>query len=130
MSEHKDPHRPDGIKRTPLVAERLLLLQEVFEGTQRGASSRMAERLGITLHRWYNVLRASPLSIGLAHRIVLTFPGVTLDWLYLGHPEGLSCQIAAKLGHEAAHFQPGAAELKTSQGQRRSPRTPDLEGPG
>jgi hypothetical protein len=100
MSEHKDPHRTDGIrhKETPLVAERLLLLQEVLEGTGRGASARMAERLGITPHRWSNVLRASPLSIGLAHRIVLTFPGVSLDWLYLGRPGGLGCeQIAAAL---------------------------------
>ena len=120
MNEHKDLHRTEGIKRTPLIAERLLLLQEVLEGAGRGASARMANRLGITLHRWYNVLRASPLSIGLAHRIVLTFPGVSLDWLYLGRPEGLSCQIADKLGHRTAHFQ-AAAELKTSQEQRRSP---------
>ena len=77
MSEHKDPHRTDCIKRTPLIAERLLLLQEVFEGTGRGASRRMAERLGVTLHRWCNVLRASPLGISLAQRIVLKFPGVS-----------------------------------------------------
>jgi hypothetical protein len=121
MNEHKDLHRTEGIKRTPLIAERLLLLQEVLEGAGRGASARMANRLGITLHRWYNVLRASPLSIGLAHRIVLTFPGVSLDWLYLGRPEGLSCQIAKKLGHRTTDFQAGAAELKTSQEQRRSP---------
>jgi len=99
MSERKDPHRTDGIKRTPLIAERLQLLQEMFEGTARGASARMAERLGITLHRWYNVLRASPLSNGLAQRIVLMFPGVSLDWLYLGRLEGLSCEIAEKLGY-------------------------------
>jgi hypothetical protein len=121
MSEHKDPHRTDGIKRTPLVAERLLLLQWVLEGTGRGASARMAERLGITFHRWYNVLRGSPLSSALAQRIVLTVPGVSLDWLYLGRPEGLSCQIAEKLGYWAAHFQLGAAEQKISQEQRRSP---------
>ena len=121
MNEHKDLHRTDGIKRTPLIAERLLLLQEVLEGAGRGASARMANRLGITLHRWCNVLRASPLSIGLAQRIVLMFPGVSLDWLYLGRPEGLSCQMAEKLGYEAAHSQPGAAEQKTSQEQRRSP---------
>ena len=121
MSEHKDPHRTDGIKRTPLVAERLLLLQEIFEGAGRGASTRMAERLGITLHHWSNVLRGSPLSIGLAHRIVLTFPGVSLDWLYLGRPEGLSCEIAEKLGYGAAHSQPGAAEQKTRPEPRRSP---------
>jgi hypothetical protein len=121
MSEHKDPHRTDGLKKTPLVAQRLLLLQEMFEGTRRGASGRMAQRLGITFHRWYNVLRGSPLSIALAQRIVLNFPGVSLDWLYLGRPEGLSCQIVEKLGYEAAHFQLGAVEQKISQEQRRSP---------
>ena len=52
---------------------------------------------------------------------VLKFPGVSLDWLYLGRPEGLSCQIREKLGYGAAHFQLGAVEQKTSQEQRRSP---------
>jgi hypothetical protein len=69
----------------------------------------MAQRLGITFHHWYKVLRGSPLSIALAQRIVLNFPGVSLDWLYLGRPEGLSCEIAEKFGHWAAHFQLGAA---------------------
>jgi hypothetical protein len=117
MSEHKDPHRTDGIKKTPLVAQRLLLLQETFEGTGRGASVRMAQSLEITPHHWYNVLRGTSLGIALAQRIVRTFPGVSLDWLYLGRPEGLSCQIAEKLGYGAAH----SAEQKTSQEQRRSP---------
>jgi hypothetical protein len=121
MSEHKDPHRTKGIKKTPLVAQRLLLLQEMFEGTGRGASVRMAQSLGITPHHWYNVLRGSSLGIALAQRIVRTFAGVSLDWLYLGRPEGLSCQIAEKLGYGAAHSQPGAAEQKTSQEPRRSP---------
>src|SRR5215470_2070516 len=101
------------LKKTPLVAQRLLLLQEMFEGTGRGASGRMAECLGITLHRWYNVLRGSPLSIALAQRIVLNFPGVSLDWLYLGRPEGLSCQMAENLGYGAAHLQPGSTEQET-----------------
>jgi hypothetical protein len=125
MSEHKDPHRTDGIKRTPLVAERLLLLQEIFEGAGRGASTRMAERmaelLGITLHRWSNVLRGSPLSIGLAQRIVLTVPGVSLDWLYFGRPQGLSCQTAEKLGCGAAHLQPSAGEQKPAKDKHDRP---------
>jgi hypothetical protein len=114
MSEHKDP------KKTPLVTQRLLLLQGAFEGTGRGASARMAECLGITLHRWYNVLRGSPLSIALAQQIVVRFPGVSLDWLYRGRPEGLSCEIAERLGYGGAHPQPGAAE-QTSQEPRRFP---------
>jgi hypothetical protein len=100
------------LKKTPVVAQRLLLLQEMVEGTGRGASGRMAQRLGITFHHWYNVLRGSPLSIALAQRIVLNFPGVSLDWLYLGRPEGLSCQIAE---YATAHFQLGAVEQKTFQ---------------
>jgi hypothetical protein len=100
MSEHKDLHRTEGIKKTPVVAQRLLLLQEMFEGTGRGASVRMAHSLGITPHRWYNVLRGSSLGIGLAQRTVQTFPEVSLDWLY-GRPDGLSCQIAEKLGYGA-----------------------------
>jgi hypothetical protein len=105
------------LKKTPLIAQRLLLLQEMVEGTGRGASGRMAQRLGITFHHWYNVLRGSPLSIALAQRIVLKFPGVSLDWLYLDRPEGLSCQIAEQLGCGTAHI----AEQKTSQEQRRFP---------
>ena len=119
MSEHQDRHRTDDMKKTPLVAQRLRLLQEMFEGTGRGASLRMVQRLGITPTVWSNALTASPLSIRLAQRIVLTFPGVSLDWLYLGRPEGLSCQIAEKLGYATAHFQLSAVE--TSQEQRRSP---------
>jgi hypothetical protein len=115
MSEHKDPHRTDGVKKTPLVGQRLLLLQGMFEGTGRGASGRMAERLGITRQLWSGVLRGSPLSIALAQRIVLKFPEVTLDWLYLGRPDGLSCQIVEKIRYGTAHFQPDAVEQKTSQ---------------
>jgi len=103
----KDP------KKTPLVAQRLLLLQEAFEGTGRGASARMAEYLGITLHRWYNVLRGAPLSIALAQQIVVRFPGVSLDWLYRGRPEGLSCEIAERLRYGGAHLQPGSTEQET-----------------
>src|SRR5215831_17577210 len=67
------------------------------------------------------LVRGSPLSIALAQRIVLNFPGVSLDWLYLGRPEALSCQISEKLGYGATPFQPGTAEQKTSQEERRSP---------
>src|SRR5215467_7842830 len=109
-SSYERAQRP---KKTPLVAERLLLLQGAFEGTGRGASARMAECLGITLHRWYNVLRGSPLSIALAQQIVVRFPGVSLDWLYRGRPEGLSCEIAEKLGYGGAHLQPGSTEQET-----------------
>jgi hypothetical protein len=82
MSEHKDPRRTDDMKKTPLVAQRLRLLQEMFEGTGRGASLRMAQRLGSAPTVWSNVLTASPLSIRLAQRP--NFPrsksGLALPW--------------------------------------------------
>jgi hypothetical protein len=46
MSEHTDP------KKTPLVAQRLLLLEEMFEGRGRGAS--------VTELRDYTPLRSRP----------------------------------------------------------------------
>jgi hypothetical protein len=114
------------LKKTPVVAQRLLLLQEMVEGTGRGASGRMAQRLGITFHHWYNVLRGSPLSIALAQRVVLNFPGVSLDWLYLGRPEGLSCEIVETLGYGAAHSQPGAAEKKPAKSKYDPRQSPDV----
>jgi hypothetical protein len=125
----KDLHRTKGIKKTPLVAQRLLLLQEMLEGTGRGASVRMAQSLGITPHHWYNVLRGSSLGIALAQRIVRTFPGVSLDWLYLGRPEGLSCEIAEKLGCGAAHSRPGAADQKNQPPRKRSALTSPTRRP-
>jgi hypothetical protein len=64
MERVKDP------KKTLVVAQRLLLLQDAFEGTRRGASARMAECLGITLHRWYNVPQ-EPRKSPIARRDVL-----------------------------------------------------------
>jgi hypothetical protein len=124
----KDLHRTKGIKKTPLVAQRLLLLQEMFESTGRGASVRMAQSLGITPHHWYNVLRGTSLGIALAQRIVRTFPGVSLDWLYLGRPEGLSCQ---SLGYGAAQLPTGRRRAKDQPRAKTIPGNPGPTiGPG
>ena len=39
----------------------------------------------------------APLSKEMALRIVRKFPGVTLDWLFLGRTEGLSAELARML---------------------------------
>jgi hypothetical protein len=116
----KDLHRTKGIKKTPLVAQRLLLLQEMFESTGRGASVRMAQSLGITPHHWYNVLRGTSLGIALAQRIVRTFPGVSLDWLYLGRPEGLSCQSLGMGPHTPNRAPPSKRPAKSQDDPRQS----------
>lgn len=57
-----------------------------------------AEALGISLARWNNVENGMPLSSQLALKIVRTFPGVSMDWLFTGATNGLSFEMARLLG--------------------------------
>ena len=60
-------------------------LQAVVEGTDHGASTRMATRLdAAALEQLYT-------------RELRRCPGVTLDWLYLGNAGGLTLQMAKLL---------------------------------
>ena len=79
------------------ISGRLRRLQEILEGTDRGASTRMALRLGISKTRWGNVLHGYTLSIRLANRICARCPGISLDWLYHGRTEGLSAGMFQRL---------------------------------
>jgi hypothetical protein len=80
-------------------AERARRLQVVVEGDDRGATKRMADRLGIDYARWHNVVgRDFAIGIDVAQRIVARIPGVSLDWLYNGEPAGLSYRMAKELG--------------------------------
>jgi hypothetical protein len=47
--------------------------------------------------RLHNVECGAPLSKEMALRIVRKFPGVTLDWLFLGRTEGLTAEMARAL---------------------------------
>jgi hypothetical protein len=80
------------------VADRLRLLQAKIEGESYGASARMAKRLGIKQPRWHNFLAGKRLSLDVALQIVQRIPGVSLDWLYRGRPEGLTYDFAERLG--------------------------------
>lgn len=80
------------------VADRLRLLQAKIEGEGYGASARMAKRLGIKQPRWHNILSGSRLSLDVALQIVQRIPGVSLDWLYRGRPEGLTYELGGRLG--------------------------------
>src|SRR5258708_36688055 len=82
----------------PYSAEGLMRLEAALEGPDRGAASRMARRLNVTIQRWWNVTRGKlPLSRGLTEIIVRRIPGITSDWLQYGRPEGLSLTMARHL---------------------------------
>ena len=73
----------------------------------RGGQQAFANFLGVDRGRWNNVECGAPLSKEMALRIVRKFPGVTLDWLFLGSPEGLTAEMALALsepskGNDAA----------------------------
>jgi hypothetical protein len=72
-------------------------MSEKSVGTDHGASTRMATRLGVTPQRWSNSTHGSPLGLKTALIIVRRCPGVTLDWLYHGNAGGLTLQMAKLL---------------------------------
>ena len=63
----------------------------------RGDQQKFAELLGVDRGRWNNIECGAPLSKEMALRIVRKFPGVTLDWLFLGRTEGLTAEMARAL---------------------------------
>ena len=66
----------------------------------RGGQQAFANFLGVDRGRWNNVECGAPLSKEMALRIVRKFPGVTLDWLFLGRPEGLTMEMARALSEK------------------------------
>lgn len=94
------PHGPpmaDGShtgKNSP-TARRMRLLRESLGYDTALAFSAF---LGVSAQRWGNVETGMPLSNALALLLVKKVPGLTLDWLYLGKPDGLPFEMARKLG--------------------------------
>lgn len=83
--------RPDSDEA---VSERLKLLRRVVSGESQTA---FAARLGVETKRWNNFERGSPLSKEVAFLIVKKFPNVTLDWLWLGRPDGMPTRFQREL---------------------------------
>jgi hypothetical protein len=54
--------------------------------------------LGYSAQRWGNVENGHPLSRDIAFKLVQMCPGLTLDWLYFGKPDGLPLELARRLG--------------------------------
>ena len=97
---------PDFIVRSEVVdcnfpgsdeSKRARRLREAMGFNGRGGQQAFANFLGVDRGRWSNVECGAPLSKDMALRIVRKFPGVTLDWLFLGRPEGLTVEMARML---------------------------------
>ena len=78
------------------IARGLQRLEEALEGTEYGATSRMARRLEIGFTRWHNAKSGGGQSLTLI--LLEQIPGLSADWLLNGRPEGLSYEMARVLG--------------------------------
>jgi transcriptional regulator with XRE-family HTH domain len=67
-----------------------------------------ADKLGVSHNRYGNIEAGSNLSIEIAQLIVQKFPGMSLDWLYNGRPNGLSAEMRQALAP------PGTTKAKTT----------------
>jgi hypothetical protein len=76
------------------VPYRLRLLQKYAGAPTQTA---MAAMLGISVFRWHNFLRRSPLSRAVEDMIVMRFPGITRDWLRDGDTRGMPHQLVERL---------------------------------
>ena len=65
-------------------SKRARRLREAMRFNGRGGQQAFAEFLGVERSTWNNVECGAPLGKEMALRIVRKFPGVTLDWLFLG----------------------------------------------
>ena len=77
------------------MAERLQRLRKAMGYESQGA---FAALLGLSAPRWNNVEHGLPMSRDIAFRLVQKCPGLTLDWLYFGKPDGLPLELARRLG--------------------------------
>jgi len=104
----------------PDESKRARRLREAMGFNGRGGQQAFANFLGVDRGRWNNVECGAPLSKDMALRIVRKFPGVTLDWLFLGRPEGLTAEMARMLseppkGNDAGGDSPSSPPPVTVQ---------------
>ncbi|MBR0855452.1 hypothetical protein [Bradyrhizobium liaoningense] len=82
----------DGLAKQ---SERLKQLRKTLGYSTASAFSNFLE-LGYTTYHPFE--KGQPLSREAAFRIVRKIPGITLDWLYFGKPDGLPLELARRLG--------------------------------
>jgi hypothetical protein len=86
---------PEGPAVELDTARRLKILRTY---AQCGDSqTRFAVKYGFSVKQWNNFERGFPLSNPVAIQLVKQFPGLTLDWLYLGKADGLPGTLRTEL---------------------------------
>jgi hypothetical protein len=76
------------------VSERLKLLRTKIA---RENQKQFCARLKIGISRWNQIENCRPLSKGVAFLLVRHFPGITLDWLFLGVTGGLPVNLQREI---------------------------------
>ena len=76
----------------------LTSVRDVLDALGIETVTEMESRLGVGRERYRNAERGLGLGHALGVQICRTFAGMSLDWLYLGDPRGLSLTMAERLG--------------------------------
>jgi hypothetical protein len=101
------PNIIDGIKNIWVAPSRAMTdspedvgkrITELWTALGYETSAAFAAALGVSPQRVNNVEVGMSLSRDLAIKIVKFAPGLTLDWLYFGKPDGLPLELARLLG--------------------------------
>lgn len=87
--------KPERVEEIPGQADRLRRLRAAYHYETAAAFAAM---LGIPITTYNSFENGAPLSRSAAFKIVQKLPGVTLDWLYFGKPDGLPLDIFRRLG--------------------------------
>lgn len=93
------------------VKERMKIIRLAF--SKKGEPARaFAARLGFEETAWNNYEKKQRPSLDAAARIVGAYPGLTLDWIYLGDASTLSFPVRGRLG-EAGEALEAVSEATT-----------------
>lgn len=82
------------------VKKRMRIIRLAF--SERGETSRaFAVRMGFSETAWNNYEKQQRPSLDAAARLVSAYPGLTLDWIYLGDASTLSFPVRDRVGRVA-----------------------------
>jgi hypothetical protein len=87
--------KPERKEELPGQSDRLKRLRIAYG---YATTTAFAHFLQIELTTLSSFENGAPLSRRAAFRIVQKIPGMTLDWLYFGKPDGLPLEVARRLG--------------------------------
>lgn len=87
--------KPEQKEELPGQSERLIRLRKAY-GYE--TTTAFAKFLDIAMTTYSGFENGAPLSRQAAFKIVKKIPGMTLDWLYFGKPDGLPFEVLRRLG--------------------------------